>query len=137
MLLYEEQLRKSVAFLWVEKPDEERPGKKRRSNCGTAFFVAVRLETPVRKYEAVYAVTARHVVTNSTPYGTLQLRVNLKGGGARDFGLPQENWATHPTADVALTSVPFDADWDVTWWRRDDFVRDGDYISRSSARVTT
>lgn len=99
MLLYEDQLRKCVAFITAEVEDEDHPGTRIKKPVGTAFFASVRISGTNRS--VLYAVTARHNVAFGRAAGGLNLRVNLEGGRATEISLPPDSWTVHPTTDVA------------------------------------
>lgn len=131
MLLNEEQFRRCVAFLTIEKPDEDNPGQRTRVPVGSVFFVAVPLEPPLAEYAAMYAVTARHIIVNSRPRGPLYLRVNKRAGGSQEFPVPHDRWATHDSTDVAVTRLPFGPGAaDFVHIRVDQFVREDDRIGQ-------
>jgi hypothetical protein len=110
-MLIPANFRRSVAYLTVDDVDEK-TGLAVRRPAGTVFFVAVPAGDVGISY---YAVTARHVVDGSRPYGQLYLRANTKSGGFHDLPCPpQDSWETHPTSDVAAIPLRIDVvDWDI------------------------
>jgi hypothetical protein len=72
-----------------------------RKECGTTFCVAWPPGAPdVRK--AVYLVAARHVVRSKHNRGALYVRVNRVGGDYDDIPTSRDEWAVHPSTDVAV-----------------------------------
>jgi len=100
-MLIDDKVRKCVAFLIVEGPDPK-TGTLKKIPSGTSFFVGVPIGNA---HTVIYAVTARHVIDKSRSYGPLYLRVNIVGGGFKDFEIPENSWISHSTTDVAVTQV--------------------------------
>ena len=71
---------------------------------GTAFLVAVPMDENPDK-GVVYAVTARHVIEGTRPFGSLSLRFNKIGDGYEDLWAPHETWTLSPTTDVAIAPL--------------------------------
>lgn len=95
-------LRKCVAYLVVDHADEAR-GAVVREPGGTVFFVAV---TDDEEGQAVYAVTASHVVNATREYSGAFLRLNKSEGGYADVPLPTaDDWTMHHATDVAAVRV--------------------------------
>lgn len=101
-MLVPRDLRKCVAYLTVNVLDEA-SGLPAKRPIGTVFLVSV----PVEDIGfCLYAVTARHVIDASRPYGQLYMRVNLRPGGFTDIlAPPQDDWEMHHTTDVAAILV--------------------------------
>jgi hypothetical protein len=99
-VLVNEDLRRCVAFLCVDRYHEER-NVTEREPAATAFLVAVPIDDSL--WES-YAVTARHVLDRSQRHGPLYLRVNTQDS-YRDIEISQDAWVTHPTTDVAVARV--------------------------------
>jgi len=100
-MLINEEFRKCVTFLLLDIPDNQ-TGAVRRVPAATAFFVGIPIGDG---HSVVYAVTARHVIYKSRPYGPLYVRMNTAAGTFRDFQAPQDSWVTHPSTDVAVARV--------------------------------
>ncbi|MFY9578423.1 MAG: hypothetical protein WAQ33_03790 [Gaiellaceae bacterium] len=80
---------------------------------GTAFLVTIPLD---EENGIVYAVTARHVIDASRPYGRLTIRFNNQDDeGFTDYWAPQDDWHTHPRSDVAVAPIHFDVNPDARW----------------------
>ena len=99
-VLVNEDLRRCVAFLCVDRYDEER-NVTQRELAATAFLVAVPIDDDV--WES-YAVTARHVLDQSQRHGSLYLRANTQNG-YKDIEISQDAWVAHPATDVAVARV--------------------------------
>lgn len=97
-MLIDEQFRKCVTFLFVDKPDSETQILK-KTPAASAFFVGVPVENAG---SVIYATTARHVIDASRPYGPLYIRINTLNGGFQDVSTSQDSWVSHPSTDVAL-----------------------------------
>lgn len=103
-MIIDPQFRKCVTYLFRDYSDSN--GEiKRRIPVATGFFVCVPLFGEI---QAIYIVTARHVIRKSRPFGQLYIRFNLTDGTYSDFPAPQDKWIEHPNTDVALfyTMVP-------------------------------
>jgi hypothetical protein len=100
----DEQFRKCVLFMFVDVPGEDR--SLRRTPVGTAFLMTVPFEE--LPGGVTYAVTARHVVEASRPYGLMYSRFNLKGGGFEDCEVSPDSWEVHPLTDVAVHPLVFE-----------------------------
>jgi hypothetical protein len=99
-VLIDEGLRKCVAFLCVNRTDEQ-TGAAEKTPAASVFFI----DFPLGDTGYVrYAVTARHVLDMSRPYGPLYIRVNTLDG-FEDVEVPQDSWVSHPTTDVAVARV--------------------------------
>jgi hypothetical protein len=105
-MLIVEQFRKCVTFMLLDVPDNQ-TGTVRRIPAATAFFVSVPIGD---EYPVVYAVTARHVIYRSRPYGPIYIRINAADGTFQDIQVAQDSWVAHPSTDVAVTRVtlPFE-----------------------------
>jgi hypothetical protein len=102
-MLVDEQFRQCVAFLLVDRYDQDTHALK-KVPVATTFFVGM----PVGgSASAVYAVSARHVIDGTRSDGTLYIRFNLKQGGFSDFPTDQDSWICHPSTDVAV--IPLNA----------------------------
>src|SRR5215210_1458456 len=99
-VLVNEDLRRCVAFLCVDRYNEER-NVTQRELAATAFLVAVRIENDAW---ISYVVTARHVLDQSQRHGPSYLRVNTQNG-YNDIEISQDAWVAHPTTDVAVARV--------------------------------
>ena len=108
-MLIDEEFRKCVTFLFIDKADPDTETIKKEP-VATAFFVAV----PINGVESViYAITTRHVINESRPYGPLYVRVNTHKGGFCYFKTTQDSWVGHVSTDVAAIRVallPVDLD---------------------------
>jgi hypothetical protein len=124
LLLYEDKLRRTAAFLCVDEDSEE--GVK-RVPMGTAFFVG--FDVGYNGYLAMYAVTARHNIELSVGSGPLYLRVNERKGDYRDLEVPQPEWTAHPASDVAIRPVAWLPWMDHAFITGEDMVRRGDHAS--------
>lgn len=100
-MLVDEQFRKCVSFLYVDSIDED-SGAVKRTPAATAFFVSVPVDN---QGSVVYAVTARHVIDATRPYGSLYVRINKADSGFQDFEAPQDTWMCHVATDVAAIRV--------------------------------
>jgi hypothetical protein len=69
---------------------------------GTVFFVG---EVLGRGRAIKYAVTARHVVDLSRPFGSLWVRCISADGKKKLFEFPPDSWWSHPTTDVAIAPL--------------------------------
>ena len=111
-MLVDEQFRKCVAFLFADRIDPE-SGARRRTPVASAFLVTIPLD---EENGIIYAITAMHVIDASRPYGKLTIRFNNQDGdGFTDYWAPQDDWYTHPTSDVAVAPIHFDANPDARW----------------------
>jgi len=101
-MLVPNEFRKCVAYLTVDVVDED-TGLTVRTPAGTAFLVSVPVEDIAF---VVYAVTARHVIDASRPYGQLFMRLNMPSAGFMDAEAPpQDEWTMHPSTAVAAVPV--------------------------------
>ena len=100
-----DQFLKTVAFLC------EDDSRGVRTPAGTAFFVSVGDEGSVYDHAHdiwtfgetfTYAVTARHCIEDRRGDPPIYLRINLEGGGYKDFETHKNDWKPHPEADVAV-----------------------------------
>lgn len=125
-----DDIRKCVAFLLADVIDPAEEVRKRMP-MGSAFIVDYPLEGTADGF--IYAVTARHVIEGTRPYGNLTIRFNLSdGSGFRDYNAPHDTWTLHPTTDVAVAplKVGNDAGLDVRWVPRALIATD-DFIARA------
>jgi hypothetical protein len=97
-MLVDEDFRKCVTFLFVEKVDEATRAPV-KVPVATAFFVAVPID---EERGRPYLVTARHVIYSSRPYGPLYVRVNTDDG-YREVETKQDDWLTF--SDYSLPKV--------------------------------
>ena len=82
----------------------------RRAPTGTVFFVEIWEEdTPWS-----YAVTSRHVVTDSAKEGNerIYVRLNRRGGGLALIGVDIADWTLHSSTEVATVHFPLQQDID-------------------------
>ena len=91
----DEQVRRCTSFLSIRKNAD---GGHTFHPVGTAFFIG---EVLGRGRAIKYAVTARHVVDASRPYGSLWLRCISTNGKKKLFECPSDSWWSHPTTDWA------------------------------------
>jgi hypothetical protein len=101
LMLIDEQFRKCTTFLFIDKLDED-TGVSTRVPAATAFFLGVPLGDQA---SVIYAVTARHVIDASRPYGPLFVRINTTVGTYKDFRTFQDDWVSDPSTDVAVHRV--------------------------------
>ncbi|HUP25000.1 MAG TPA: hypothetical protein VNB06_18925 [Thermoanaerobaculia bacterium] len=96
----DEQVRHCTSFLAVRSEEED---GSRFQPIGTAFFIGEELG---RGRAIKYAVTARHVIDASRPYGALWMRCVSQGSDRRKlFEFSADDWWLHPTADVAVAPL--------------------------------
>jgi hypothetical protein len=108
--ILDHRFRKCTGFL-LRKP-KRGGGKEKPVFCGTAFFASVGFEgQEVGKSDWLggvdYAVTASHVVKNTSSTDELYLRVNRVFGGGQpvDIKVPTSAWRFHAVTDVAVCAV--------------------------------
>ena len=101
-MLIDERFRKCVAFIYADMTNQDTL-KKERKPVATAFFVSMVIGND--EGALIYAVTARHVIEASRPYGHLYFRVNTAGGQFQDFETDQDDWVAHHSTDVAVTHI--------------------------------
>lgn len=99
-MLIDEDYRKTTSFLYVDTIGDS--GQNLRKPCGTVFFVYVEYAP---NHADFYAVTARHVITQSYTKRVLHLRLSLQDGGYIDLELQNKDWIQHHATDVAI--IPF------------------------------
>ena len=99
----DEQARQCVSFLYLCEQGSQ-PDRVAFRPVGTAFYVGIDLG---RDRWVNYAVTARHVVDGSRPYGDLHIRCVNEQGELTVMRLPHDDWWLHPTTDVAAVRVGF------------------------------
>lgn len=98
----DEQARQCVAFLSV-KVEPANAQLSLFRPVGTVFFIGENLG---RDRWIRYAVTARHVIDGSRPHGPLHIRCVARDGGNRKmFLMPQDDWWSHPLADIAVAPI--------------------------------
>jgi hypothetical protein len=128
-VLVDRRFLKCVTFLAADVPDPD-TGAIRRKPVASAFLVGV----PAHEGEegwVVYAVTARHVVDESRPYGPLYVRANRRAGGFEDLGAPQDLWVTHVSTDVAVIPISFSyREFDFMWVERESFATDAWHVKQ-------
>ncbi len=95
-MLIDEQFRKCATYVLGNARDPQTSAIGKRL-FGTAFFVTVS--------NAIYAVTAQHILDNSEEFGPLFVRLSTVNSYV-DFEAPQSAWARHPSTDVAAIRVP-------------------------------
>lgn len=95
-MLIDEQFRKCATYVLGNARDPQTSAIGKRL-FGTAFFVTVS--------NAIYAVTAQHILDNSEEFGPLFVRLSTASGYV-DFEAPQSAWTRHPSTDVAAIRVP-------------------------------
>lgn len=115
-MLVDERYRKSVAFLCLADPEVAwRP-------VGSGFFVAM----PVTETKGVlYVVTARHVVENARPLGSLHLRLNKRNHNETSYeAIVPDAWHVSQETDIAIARVPpqLVRDFDIQWFRESQFA---------------
>lgn len=99
--LYLHQARKSVAFIFLEKSNQE------VQPLGTGFFVGIRMNS---EGPAVYFVTAKHVLISKATgkyYEKVLLRLNTKSGSVEyiELDLSKHVILTHPDPKVDLAAT--------------------------------
>lgn len=100
-MLVDEQFRKSVAFLYVDRPSQD--GVLKREAVATTVLVGVGIGGD---YHVPYAVTNVHVVSSMRPLGTGYLRLNIAGTGFQDLPIDPDAWTMHHSTDVAVARIP-------------------------------
>lgn len=95
-MLIDEQFRKCATYVLANAPDSQTSVVDKRL-FGTAFFATVS--------NAIYAVTAQHLLDKSEEYGPLFVRLSTTSG-YEDFEAPQSAWTRHESTDVAAIRVP-------------------------------
>jgi hypothetical protein len=95
-MLIDEQFRKCATYVLGNARDPQTSAIGKRL-FGTAFFVTVS--------NAIYAVTAQHILDNSEDFGPLFIRLSTATGYV-DFEAPQSAWTRHPSTDVAAIRAP-------------------------------
>ena len=94
----------SVCFL-VVKPYTGEP-----KFAGTAFFLSLASGSIEGRH--LYLVTARHVVKQARVRGEVYARLNVRGGGTRDYKVT-DDWTCADDADLAIAPAPAVDDADV------------------------
>lgn len=116
-MLIDEAYTRCVAFLWGQFPSPD--GGTSIQPGATVFFVGL----VVGAITHVYAVTARHVIDSSRPFGAIWIRVPTETGHA-DLPVPHESWVTSASSDVAVVPVVLPADHAVYWIPEEKFEND-------------
>ena len=104
-MLIDEEFRKCVTFLFVDKPDPE-SGNIKRVPAATAFLVGIEISSIET---VIYAVTARHIIDSSRTF-PLFIRFNTRDGGFKDVQTDPKSWVCHPSTDVAANRVELSTD---------------------------
>lgn len=106
-VLIDSSYRHPIAFVMMDIPRKDKRGKQtiERRAMGTAFFLTHKIDL---RGMLVYAITARHVIDAGEIYGARGLYLRMRhsvGRGFEDVPMKADQWARHPTTDVAVARV--------------------------------
>jgi hypothetical protein len=73
---------------------------------GTAFFVSIPADLGVTEAAYVYLVTAKHCVEKAKRYGSLFIRINVKGGSVEYLEIKDE-WTYNDDEGSDVAVLPF------------------------------
>lgn|GEM_PF-6715423 len=105
-------VRKSVGFILGAGKEDANPPRE-RSLLGTGFFI----DHYINKARRTLLISARHLLNRRSNVGRDDqarfLWINDKNGRRMEIRLPdRDDWAQHPTTDVAAVECTPPRDWD-------------------------
>lgn len=111
-MVIDSQFRKCVTYIYADIQDEE-IGKLFRKPIATGFFVSVPLKG--EQFQAIYVLTAKHVIEKSQEYGPLYIRFNTKDGRYVDVATNHDLWQVHNETDIAAVPIPLPKNSDIKY----------------------